>query len=1210
VGNDPRNGEESDSGPARGDPVLRLFRIEALFRAGSPARTRAGAALLFALVAFGYVLGYQLASRWFSAEDQGASFFPAAGVTLAALVLTRRRLWPVVLAAAALSEITLDLWNGTDVVASMGYALANTAEPFVGALLLTTVVAKVDLRKTRDLGAFIGCAVVAGPIVGASIAATVWTTIGGGSGWPRFAFEWWCGDGLGVLVVGSALISLRSRPHQPLRRLLEGIAIAALAVAATVTVFEVGWFEFVYLPVALLVVLAFRVGTTGVALTSALVAFLAAGLTAESQDFWASVDITPANRVLYMQLALGVLISAVLALAAEISERERMAVELARSESEREAALERAKLFDAERAARERADDQARRVELLYETAEKLASAANEKDVAEVLIDQALEGFGADRGAVALVRRDTRELEVVTTRGVPEEVASRYARVPIDRGGAAQDVIRSGEALWIESPEDCVARYPDLGEEYLSLGLGAQAAIPLPGEDGPAGLLGLNFPSPTSLDTADRESLLALARQASLAFQRATSFEHEQGARRRAEVLERHVARLAVATTAGEIAEATLAGLEEVGIPAAWVQLLRGEELELVAERGVPAENREEYARYPLEGATTPPAEAVRTRTLVDVGTHAELEDRYPDAAPGGTRLGIESFFTVPLHATDGEVIGALTGTAAEPRWLDGSRKSLVVALAEQCGLGLERAALRTVADSAVADTTLLAQLGEVLVRPTHSHPRARGLVDVLTIDRAALAAVHLLDDRGHPLLLEQSLKDGAVGVDEAALVELAKEATRSADGASLTIGDLELLALPLRARDETLGVLTIGFRPEETGVSLGLLRRIAIRAALALDNALLYERERAVSHSLQLGLLGEAPTAPAGTAIATAYRPGTATLEVGGDWYDAFMLPDGRLAVLVGDVVGHGLEAAVAMGQLRGAVRALAPMGPPHEVLQRLDELVETLPEAGMATIAYAELDLTDGTFVYACAGHPPPLVVPAEGEPHLLWNGRSAPLGSAFSRGRDQAEGRLEPGDTLLLYTDGLVERRATGISERLDLLVEVAGRAEPDTPSELVDRILNVLLEDEGQEDDVCLLAVELAPRGVRFVRSFPALPAEVADMRRAFAAWLEDVDLGLQERRDATLAVSEAAANAAEHAYGFDGDGLVRVEARISGGYLHVAVRDEGAWREPRLETERGRGRVLMEALMRDVTVETGEAGTVVRMRLPTRGRVVV
>src|SRR5262245_19225878 len=183
--------------------------------AWSPAKLSPGVrgVLLFVLVAAGYVLGYELASNWFSAENQGASLFPPAGVTLAALVLVGRRQWPIVLAAAASAELALDLTNGPDLLASAGYALANVAEPLVGALLLTTLVTHVDLRRPRDLAAFVGCAAIVAPIVGAVIAASTFVFIDDHSGWGRFAFEWWSGDGLGVLVVGGALLSLRSIPR-------------------------------------------------------------------------------------------------------------------------------------------------------------------------------------------------------------------------------------------------------------------------------------------------------------------------------------------------------------------------------------------------------------------------------------------------------------------------------------------------------------------------------------------------------------------------------------------------------------------------------------------------------------------------------------------------------------------------------------------------------------------------------------------------------------------------------------------------------------------------------------------------------------------------------------------------------------------------------------------------------------------------------------
>src|SRR5574338_526212 len=153
--------------------------------------------------------------------------------------------------------------------------------------------------------------------------------------------------------------------------------------------------------------------------------------------------------------------------------------------------------------------------------------------------------------------------------------------------------------------------------------------------------------------------------------------------------------------------------------------------------------------------------------------------------------------------------------------------------------------------------------------------------------------------------------------------------------------------------------------------ITRGAAREIARRAALALDNALLYERERDVSHTLQLGLLGGALPRFEHAVVASAYRPGTAALEVGGDWYDAFPLEDGRVALVVGDVVGHGLDAAVAMGQLRGAVSALAQSAGPAVLLRRLDAFVETVTSAATATLAYVELDPATGELRYACAGH-----------------------------------------------------------------------------------------------------------------------------------------------------------------------------------------------------------------------------------------------
>ena len=292
--------------------------------------------VLFVLVAAGYVAGYQLSSEVFSAEGQNASFFPPAGVTLAALVLVERSRWPIVLAAAG-----------------VGGARARPRERHR--------CGKPRLRPRERRRAARRCSsprVARRPGRPASDAAPRRLPRRGGrrrarrgrphrrddvrarrgnEGWARFAFEWWSGDGLAVLVVGGALVALRAYTRLPTRRLVEAVVIASLAVAATASVFLFGWFPFVYVPVAVLVVLAFRAGTTAVAITSALVAFVAAGATAEADDFWASVDVTPANRILYLQLALAVIVAAVLG-AAEIAQRERIVRRLARSEAEHEAA--------------------------------------------------------------------------------------------------------------------------------------------------------------------------------------------------------------------------------------------------------------------------------------------------------------------------------------------------------------------------------------------------------------------------------------------------------------------------------------------------------------------------------------------------------------------------------------------------------------------------------------------------------------------------------------------------------------------------------------------------------------------------------------------------------------------------------------------------------------------------------------------------------
>ena len=239
-------------------------------------------------------------------------------------------------------------------------------------------------------------------------------------------------------------------------------------------------------------------------------------------------------------------------------------------------------------------------------------------------------------------------------------------------------------------------------------------------------------------------------------------------------------------------------------------------------------------------------------------------------------------------------------------------------------------------------------------------------------------------------------------------------------------------------------------------------------------------QQEHEIAQQLQRSMLaGELPSAP-GIEVATGYRPADSGLDVGGDWYDAFWLSDDRVGLVVGDVVGRGIEAAAAMGQLRSATRALAATGlPPAALLEALDGYTSRHDVGNMATVVFAELDRASGELRFACAGHPPPVLLAAGKDPRLAWEGRSPPLDVRLRKDARRAEAScpVEPGSLVLLYTDGLVERREESIDTGMDrLLAEVrAHRDEP--PADLTASLLHALSGSEHR-DDACVLAACLS------------------------------------------------------------------------------------------------------------------------------------
>ncbi len=382
-------------------------------------------------------------------------------------------------------------------------------------------------------------------------------------------------------------------------------------------------------------------------------------------------------------------------------------------------------------------------------------------------------------------------------------------------------------------------------------------------------------------------------------------------------------------------------------------------------------------------------------------------------------------------------------------------------------------------------------------------------------------------------------------------------------------------------------------FTPEDQT----LLTVFAGRLGQGLQRVHQVNQQRETALALQHAILGPVDL-PGGFAVR--YQPATRPLEVGGDWYDVVDLNDGRIALIVGDCVGHGLAAAAVMGQLRSACRALLLENPsPRAALTGLDRFAARLPGASCTTAFCAVLDTGTGELTYSSAGHPPPILVTADRTARILEDGRAIPLGLRPGRTRPEAHITIPARATLLLYTDGLIERRRqsldVGIARATDLVRDGNASALDDLASEIMLR----LEPDGGYQDDVALLLYR-QPAPLRL--DFPARASELASARNALRGWLQRAEVDPDQTQDVLVAVGEAVANAIEHGHRDLPDGTVSLRVTALADRVHVSVVDTGAWKTPRPDVDitRGRGLMLMRALMQDVTIDSDPAGTTVDM----------
>lgn len=594
----------------------------------------------------------------------------------------------------------------------------------------------------------------------------------------------------------------------------------------------------------------------------------------------------------------------------------------------------------------------------------------------------------------------------------------------------------------------------------------------------------------------------------------------------------------------------------------------------------------------------------------------AAVEAGWQTAAQNGSDFSVEARLcsqtgehywflerAVAVHAQDGSVVRFFaTATEINDRKLLEERERFLSHVSEVLASTLDgREVLQKITELCVPEfadwcqVQSLSSENELVVEAVrHSDPelnkRLENLVGRSVIVRSAFS--------GSPQVLRQAQSRA---LDHEATLRVVRDNVPDPEDRAIyeEAGLGTALIVPMVAHGRTRGTLhLVNIDPTScrSGLTLEVAEELAHRAALAIDNSRLYEREQRVASTLQRALLpAQLPSHPR-IELSFAYRPAERESRVGGDWYDAFAISDGKMAISIGDVGGHGLEASVAMNAARQALRLSALEGlSPARTLRRANIALMLNEEHPLITAIHGVLDIERSTFRYSCAGHPPPALAPLSGVARYIEGG-GIPMGVERNTTFPTREVKLEPYATLLLYTDGLLEFDRNIERESCRLLEALSERVH-DTSSDGAGRLLRHVLNNR-QLDDIALLSATMLPARPETVElKLPAAPLSATIARRFVSRYARVAQLGPERTFDLILAVGEAVANAVEHAYrGAAGDFILRLSS--SEGKIFGEVQDLGTWREGRPSPERGRGLAILRATTRRLELNRSSHGTIV------------
>jgi GAF domain-containing protein/anti-sigma regulatory factor (Ser/Thr protein kinase) len=844
--------------------------------------------------------------------------------------------------------------------------------------------------------------------------------------------------------------------------------------------------------------------------------------------------------------------------------------------------------------------------EHLMRLSSALTFATSADGAARAVVRDGREILGAASGVLLTLEGD--ELVLLASSGLRSRDLRPWRVTPVSGPTPFAEALSAGRPVYLPSAATLVRRFPD-ATALAALGE-TMAVLPLTIGERPLGVMAFGFAARHALASDVTELMLLLGRHAAQALARlALAAQRDRTAafeRRFRDV----TAALSVAATPDAVIRIAVDDAPAAfGAAAALVALHDpGHDRLVLRARGgplarlVPGDlDRSLPPGHPLH-------EVLRSREIAISSSPESLRQEYPDAFVD-RHSELQALVAMPLHAE--EPLGSILLAFDRQRSFGEDERAALRRFAERTADAITRSRLLIAERAARHRSELLQAVAASLNARADAPGVARAmLTSIVRSSSAAEATVAVLGrDVLEPLATMTAAGRGPAELssEQSALATAAITAEQALTARAA--GGGELLAAPLVARGVTFGAVVVRMPerdPDPPDITGEVLETIGRMAGAALDRAEAHARDHRVAEELQVGLLGRA-SAPVENLLAGArYRPGDEGMKVGGDWYDIVPLDGGRVLLTVGDVVGSGLQAAATMGQLRGAVATLAPVLPePGRLLDELSRFAETTEAARYATVCLVLLDIETGEMSYAAAGHPPPLVV-AEGRGRYLWSGRSEPLACGTGAPRPQGTDRLEPGATVLLYTDGLVERRDAAIDAGLDRLCNVACELSLTGAGDLSERVLDAMLTGVVRHDDAVVLSAMLHAVPVETLRyEMPKHAAAIAEMRRAVREWLRSRGTDEPTVDDLVLLVNEAAANAVEHGQGHDDEPVViRLAFDPRSGVVEGSVTAAGGWREARPDTgERGRGLQIIRRLADDLALER-RGGTTLSFRRAT------